>query len=379
MGSLDSRYFQRINAAEIDDDLPCHHCGFNLVGLKYNSRCPECGTLIGDVFGADRLKDFGPTVILRDPGRFSDSPSRYRQALAATLGLLGLGGLALIGSAATMAVWPSLLVGVLLLVSSCLWSSAVFELAGPRMVAKPKNVNTSSEWGLERKVARWSQLLWPIGALVLLGGYPTYVELPQALTSSLAVAGQVVLLAAALGMTALLVQLGNVANWMGDTGLSFRSWTCAWAVGVGWVLVAGVWWTGGMRATMEGRFFELSTGVTIASVAGFLGLAPVVYLTVVFAQCLRLADWVKKHANEPGQADLRRMVSSEPAVRASARNTDAPIPLVGVSDPEPRVVQGAAKQGAAKRRSQGPSSAGGDGKARGAHPDDGRRPESGRA
>lgn len=31
----------------LDADLPCAHCGYNLVGLDSRGRCPECGTAVG--------------------------------------------------------------------------------------------------------------------------------------------------------------------------------------------------------------------------------------------------------------------------------------------------------------------------------------------
>ena len=47
---------RRTDKIEIEDDLCCVHCGYNLRGLTKRHRCPECGTPAGFSLGGDQLK-----------------------------------------------------------------------------------------------------------------------------------------------------------------------------------------------------------------------------------------------------------------------------------------------------------------------------------
>jgi hypothetical protein len=52
-----------------DTDILCEHCGYVLNGLPPDGRCPECGELVADSAGTDRMPTAWDVAVTASPGR----------------------------------------------------------------------------------------------------------------------------------------------------------------------------------------------------------------------------------------------------------------------------------------------------------------------
>jgi len=47
-------------AGNVVSDVPCRRCSYNLRGLNYAGRCPECGTAVGQSIYGNLLRFSDP-------------------------------------------------------------------------------------------------------------------------------------------------------------------------------------------------------------------------------------------------------------------------------------------------------------------------------
>lgn len=123
---------RKLEKLEIEDDLECVHCGYNLRGLTKKHRCPECGTPAGMSLLGDLLQ-YAPVHWLKS----------VRNGLAMLLWAIG------IGIAAFVNIGPSPGFGVLLDVCSAVLAfSGVMFLTTP----EPKMLSVATGFGLRESI-----------------------------------------------------------------------------------------------------------------------------------------------------------------------------------------------------------------------------------
>lgn len=150
------------NVGAIDQNLRCHHCGYNLRGLQESGRCPECGRAVGESLADGPLREADPawlravaevvgfTALLLHAawlaGRVPHVPTAARArrlavacpasyAAMSVLGLIGSWALradAAPGVTATLAV----LVGLALLAFLAIWVLAALLLMSVRRLLR---------------------------------------------------------------------------------------------------------------------------------------------------------------------------------------------------------------------------------------------------
>jgi hypothetical protein len=59
---LDS--MQPVVTGNVDADIPCRKCGYNLRGLAVDGRCPECATPVGVSINGELLRYSDPTFVI---------------------------------------------------------------------------------------------------------------------------------------------------------------------------------------------------------------------------------------------------------------------------------------------------------------------------
>ena len=143
------KYRAALERRPIEGDRQCDQCGYNVKGLRFGGRCPECGTPIryrrDPTFWFDEL----PITLIR----------RFRRSCRlATVTLLGMMALAVVRfQAATPGSGTALLAGI------GLWVYATWCLTEPFDHPRAASLGLGSLSRL-RRAARWLQLAWLVFA-----------------------------------------------------------------------------------------------------------------------------------------------------------------------------------------------------------------------
>ncbi|MCA9300396.1 MAG: hypothetical protein KDA28_15100, partial [Phycisphaerales bacterium] len=141
---------------EIEDDTPCMQCGYNLVGLRSDERCPECGTPITDVtlYGAPSVND-RPGKVLRNSGSLLEAPRPYAEAFCTSCSALGIGGLLTL--VLLLASIRDPVFALMAILPAGMYFVGVMGVTKSRQVGTRAEIDTVGEWRSLRTTARWTQ------------------------------------------------------------------------------------------------------------------------------------------------------------------------------------------------------------------------------
>jgi hypothetical protein len=205
----------------------CRKCKYDFAGLRGDTiRCPECGMPIN----APRVKRFGDQMT--DAPRdwiASHQRAAFMLALSATLATVLTSAFAIFRRS-SVTVEAGVLLGAIG-VAGAIWSISVFPLTRVRPGSEATAADRLSELKHARVVARWSQMLWPIGLFWLLGAWTL-----MAGSAVLLSVGVMLLIAAIAGVFPLFVVLSDRAHWATDTSTADQLRVASWVFPTGVLL-----------------------------------------------------------------------------------------------------------------------------------------------
>ncbi|MFG0275560.1 MAG: hypothetical protein ACF8QF_10925 [Phycisphaerales bacterium] len=296
----------------LDRDRACKKCSYDLSGLRYGARCPECGTVIR----------YGRSMIVPVRDRMQDAPVWYIRLVEAGFVSMAAGSLGVIAIALAVAGrLPWLLENggaiTAMLVLAGAWLSGVGVLCAPK--PSTERVERTAHDDLWWKVgAGASQSLWFAAPL-----------LAMAPDSSIAIAGRPLDLLAAWGCVALaLCGLLPVA-WL---GAGFHEWMQD-DDGAGKSRRRACWFIGVAAFLLLGGTLRVPLGIPIVSVLlGGFDFLPVIAawlaLTLLWSlvALARMASWsvTLKRTDEARTERLRVRRDAETAAEHD-RLANAPI------------------------------------------------------
>lgn len=226
---IDPRELANFTAADevIAFDRPCPKCDYNLRGLRFGGRCPECGHPIQRGRGSTRFAD-----------NLTDAPLAYLRTLRAGFGLMALGSLAGVAAFLTLPLAPSEAVRAALyavvFVASMAWWAGLYLVTAPRPLDRETIPDAILESAALAAASRWGQASWVLAAVALAGA--GYASAPFGF--GFAVAAAALAFVGLLGLVPLAVRLSSLADWAGDTGLGNRLRTAACGIAFGGTLFA---------------------------------------------------------------------------------------------------------------------------------------------
>ncbi len=306
------KYRAALERRPVEGDRQCDLCGYNLRGLRFGGRCPECGTTIRYRRDPTLWFDELPLRLIR---RFQ------RSCLLATVTLFGMMALAVVRfQAAPPGSGTTLLAGI------GLWVYAAWRLTEPFDHPRAASLGLGRLSRL-RRAARLLQFAW-----LVFGG-----------AAAAARPGLFLLWAAGLpavaGLVCLVLYLGRIASWVRDEfaekAFDLSVWGTVLGAGLLFIILGLGFAMGGLQIYVVPFMLVLSLGLTVVSLLAF----PVGLLSLG-----RSVGWSARHAR------ARQARSSEVAKRMAPRPDPTPaptdpIPLVGESaEPPPRKPIGTQEQ-----------------------------------
>lgn len=257
-----------------DRDRACKGCGYDLTGLRYGGRCPECGRVIR----------YGRAFEIKERDRLQDAPRLYIRLVQFAFALLVLGapgvtGLALALTGALTTVADA--VPWLLPLAIC-WSLGAGILAHPKPSTERVRRGLTDDLPL-RLATVATQAAWPFAAIMAIPAPWSVTLLGMPLNLLLARAGVFIGLA---GFGALAWLVAGFHEWMQDDDGAPRIRRRAfWLIALGVIVLLG----GGLR---------IPVGIPVISLmVGGLNILPffAVYLVVAMVWTLftlgRMAAW----------------------------------------------------------------------------------------
>ncbi len=144
---------------QINHDLPCLHCGYNLRGMAADKRCPECGMEVGRSLRGDQLRYSDPRWVRT----IARGANLIMWSVIAFVAMILLGIVVSLVLAENHAYVPDILpiiFQLLLLLPAVLFAAGVWIVTIPEF-----GVLESSGWSL-RNVLRWAMVFFvPISIL----------------------------------------------------------------------------------------------------------------------------------------------------------------------------------------------------------------------
>ncbi len=280
----------------ISEEMNCKSCGYDLRGLNYGQKCPECGTII--------------SVSIAKGGRYSGlghAPERFLTVLTVGLLMIGL-SVPLDFIAEGITASGGLQAIILTIVPSLMWFGGVLLVCRRR----PNDPGyTIGEW--EDRFRRLTivlqvAMLLSEGAEALL-----YFATPGTfLEQATVIAGAVFAFAGAIGFFPFAVYLSYIADWGSDTRLGHRLRAVAWCLAAS-SLVLVTHYSVDTLAELAGHqghgFFGFVRGVLgLATLPGFVVFyVAQLILIVSLIQLLAVVGWAKRNAGSEVERDQRVM------------------------------------------------------------------------
>ncbi len=298
------KYRAALERRPIEDDRQCDQCGYNVKGLKFGGRCPECGTPIRYRRDPTLWFDELPLTLIR---RFQ------RSCLLATVTLFGMMALAVVRlQAASPGFGTALLAGI------GLWVYAAWRLTVP--FDHPRAVSLGlGRLSRLRRAARLLQLAWLFFAgAVAVAAASKWLSLFWA-------AGPV----GVAGLVCLVLYLGRIASWVRDdfAEKAFDLSVFGTVLGAGLsLIIPGLGLAmGGFAINFVPFMLVFSLGLTVVSLLAF----PVGLLSLS-----RSVGWSARHARarqaRSREVDQRMAPRPDPIPAPTE-----PIPLEGESADPP--------------------------------------------
>lgn len=214
-------------AATIDFDRECLACGYNVRGLKFGARCPECGAPISQASGGDDPLSRMPLRVIRI----------FRRAawLATFCIFIAAGSVWSMMLGRMPQSWSLMLTVVLVF----LWIVAMWMLT-PVVGVREAVARGFSPRGIARRIARWGQVGWIIlvATQLMENSLPT---LTKPVVTMLLVGRVAGIAIGGIAMIAMAVLMERLAEWARDDGsarlFQWFQWTMPLAIIV--LLVAG--------------------------------------------------------------------------------------------------------------------------------------------
>jgi len=317
MSPIDPDSLRRLSPLTIEEDRKCVSCGYNLLGLRVDSICPECGRPI-----QVRRKS-----IPRYTDNLINAPKLWLASFAFGCFILFVAGMSMLVTLIILSVAPtnakfSIAIGVCL--AACLWFVASFIVTQPRPMMPLTAIDPKKEWRGLRWSARITQFFW-IGMAALVAF--SWHSLARNVTPSpyILYSAFTCFVIAAAGLMWLCVYISNIAFW-GDqeVGTNFR--TCAWMIGaaafLGIVTVFNIL----TNAILIGGFWA----TMIYGLFLFFIVVPEFYLMYCLFQLQHMARWaLTNHAI--ADAKTRRLKAQ--AERNARRGVAAPTSKVPTDGP----------------------------------------------
>lgn len=289
----------------IDYDRPCLGCGYNLVGLKTDGVCPECGRKI--------------VIRQKDVARYSDNivnaPLGWLRGLAMGSTLMFLASLGMFAAFVAAALAASAAPGVPVIagIIACVWYVGVWMSTRPRPRMKLMKMDPRREWRGMRAAARASQAGWVLTAGFLLAG----ARGPGAGMGLFLWLGVTSFAVAVLGMIPLFALLSNIAYWGSDSNLADRFRACAWLIGFTATLILLHIINVLTHAILMGGFWASMIVVLLI----FFVIAPFFYVMFCCFQFQGMARWAMlNHAT----AEAKEQRMRDKAMREAANRAPPP-------------------------------------------------------
>lgn len=322
-------------------DWTCIKCDYSLVGLHIGGKCPECGTIIAPPKSSATRDD-----------HMTDAPIPYLKGMAGGYFLMMLGGVGMIVFSLLARNYgePWYLVGGTLAAGG--WWAGVYVVTQPRRSAVRPYAEMVQEWKRTRMTNRVSQALWPLTFVVAatamfvhLAAINAAMASPTMTVGGLGVTpGGVIalyslaglcVLGASLGLVPLCVQLSDIADWSGDTGLGNRLRVSAWGLAFGIPTITFTPLIVSINGVPSPILFILNIMFVLAIIT-LIGCS-FMFLTCLFSQC-SMAFWVVRNSITGRERDIR--VATKKAKRyddiVSRQMANAPVdPPVSLKDTAP--------------------------------------------
>ncbi len=311
------KYRAALERRPVEGDRQCDQCGYNLRGLRFGGRCPECGTTIRYRRDPTLWFDELPLTLIR---RFQ------RSCLLATMTLFGMMALAVVRFQAAIPGY-----GTALLAGIGLWVYAAWRLTVPFDHPRAASLGLGRLSRL-RRAARLLQLAW-----LFFAGAVAVAAATKWLSFFWA-AGPV----GVAGLVCLVLYLGRIASWVRDEfaekAFDLSVFGTVLGAGLSLIILGLGLAMGGFAINFVPFMLVLSLGLTLVSLLAF----PVGLLSLS-----RSVGWSARHARarqvRSGEVDQRMAPRPDPIPAC----TD-PIPLAGQSadppDPPSRKPTGTQEQ-----------------------------------
>jgi len=242
------------------------------------------------------------------------------------------------------------------------WWAGVFVVTQPRRSAIRPYAEMVQEWKRTRMTNRVSQALWVVA--IAIGATAMFVHqaaMNAAMASPTATVGMlgatprgaealnwlagVCALVASIGLVPLCVQLSDLADWSGDTGLGNRLRVAAWGLAFGIPTITFVPLIGAITGVASTILVVLNLMFVLAIIT-LVGCS-LMFLTCLFSQC-SMAFWAVRNSISGRKRDIR--VATKKAERydgiVSRQMANAPVdPAVSLNDTAP-VTKGTRAPGA---------------------------------
>jgi hypothetical protein len=272
----------------IEGDRPCDGCAYNLRGLRWGARCPECGLPIRYRRTLDIRFEELPMPVIR----------RFRTG--SLIAVVGLAGIVAAQSLAWIVLWTVNMLAVwtllLVLLCACLWVYGAWRLTEPLEVPQAAILGLGQQSRL-RLCARWLQVAWLVYALTIFGSWQS------ALTG-------ISMLVGIGGVLALCVYLGRLSSWVRND-LAERVFNATvWGTAMGTSLLVFL-----VLLTLALRGRTLAFVPFVAGLAALFVLGSLAAFPVGLVSLARSLGWAAFHASE--RADRSRALADRVAPRPS--------------------------------------------------------------
>lgn len=301
----------KVTAATVVEDRACVGCGYDLKGLAFDAKCPECGTAVVSSAGNSKDARRKRSAWGLDDN-LGDAPIPYLMRIGLAFACVFVGGLGLLvvtvfGLPRGLNAWFMVAAGPL----ACVWILSCQALAAPRPAPRIDAKDGADTHADGSKLLRWSVAVSQsfVGLIVIMmamrwGGTASWLEPVQWTAIAIVV----------LGMIPLAVVLSNYAEWAGDQPMMSRLRGVAWVLGAslfGWAVVS----------VLQSVHFIFML-VSWIGVLSFLGwFAAFVVMCFSALQMVWMTRWAVRNRREAIARDARKLE------RARAANVAAAVKL----------------------------------------------------